>query len=297
MIDSRFGSPKFKDKLAKARNYQRNDPALFKRSKFLFFFLGILLLAIAYYLALSPRFLVKSVKFAPQGLNSELVADALKKMSGKRVYLIPSSHILLLTRQRFQKELQTEFPEIRKITSFKRLPPDRIEASLELREASYIWQSGEDYYLLDQDGVVFQKLLNYEPLAYSETLIVDRTLQPVTVGETLDVQMILEFINLAQELAPQEVPEVGLLSFSVPSVKSLDIFAKTSVGFEVYFDLERSVKAQLKNLALLLRQEIKPETWSGLSYIDLRLPNLAYYCYKDAPCAPESQSITNNNNQ
>ena len=156
----------------------------------------------------------------------------------------------------------------------------------------YVWQSGSDFYLLDQDGVVFQAIASYAPETFSQALIIDTSAAPVTAGEGLSIKPILEFVSRAKDAWQTHINQAGLVHFSVPGGKSQDILVKTTIGFNVLFDLERDPVEQLENLKILLNREILPETHGGLSYIDLRLPHMAYYCYKDAPCAPEYATST-----
>lgn len=302
----RFRRPEFQEKLARARRYQRKVVVGEEGGRSKFFQkiglrsnssrigAGIFLLLIAYFLFISRIFLVKHAEVVASGVGEAEVSEVLQRMEYQQIFLIPSNHILIFSQKRFLAALQKELPEIRRLSSFKRLFPDKVRVALEKREPLYVWQSGENYYLLDQDGVVFQKITNYQPAAFTQTLISDRTRREVKVGEELPIQTILHFVQETQRLWEKFVPQTSLVSFSVPGIKSLDIFAKTAIGFEVYFDLERKAETELKNLNLVLAQEIKAETYSGLSYIDLRLPTMVYYCYQDAPCALENESSKTN---
>lgn len=225
---------------------------------------------------------IDEVALETTGIASDAMAESLRQMSQDRIYLIPASHILIINQERLLPYLQKELPQIRTLTKFKRVFPDRIEIAIEERKPLYVWQSKDSFYLLDQDGVVFQKITNYNPAAYSQDLIIDTSGSEVRVGQELKLDKALAFIEQTSQI------KNDFTSFSLPASKSLDIFAKTSMGYEVYFDLDRSVNIQFANLDLLLSREIKPETLNGLSYIDLRLPDIAYYCYKDAPCATSS---------
>jgi hypothetical protein len=300
----RFRRPEFQRKLKQARQFQRKtDPvpegfwarvlqrlglgSIFSRAV-----ATIVLLVVVYFLTISQTFLVRAAVVHNSDLDNSQISEALHAMEQHRVYLIPSNHMVLLTKARLLRALQNELPQIRGITSFKRELPNKIELSLELRQPKYVWHAGQDYYLLDQDGVVFQKILDYQLTAYPEVLITDQTGEPVQPGQHLDVSGILNFVDSVETAWPQTVTQTSVQGFSLPGSLSLDIFIKTGIGFSVYFDLGRSVKTQLSNLALLLNQAIKPETYAGLSYIDLRLATTAYYCYKDAPCAPENATST-----
>lgn len=294
----RFGKTDFQEKLARARRFQRKpriEPAsryavflqkLGFHSRFTRTLAALLALIIVYYLTLSQYFLVKKVLLASDSLNPEQIEDVLKRMNHTRLAkIIPSNHIVFLQKKSLLESLQKDLPQVRDITAFKRVYPDQVELELEIREPIFVWQSGEDFYYLDQDATVFQKIPNYSPEVYAETLISDRISEPVKVGEELSPKRLFGFIKEIKNLWPEKISQTNLESFSVPGLESQDIFVKTVMGFQVYFDLERSAGKQIDILNLILSREIKPETYSGLSYIDLRLPTTAYYCYKDAPCA------------
>ncbi len=288
----RFRRPEFQEKLLRARRYQRPPAGWGFRSRLLSLLLGFLGLVVIYFLTLSQMFLVQeAVLPESSALTSQEVEGVFTSLGQERTYFIPRNHILVLNRQSLLRALQKEFPKVRQITAFARVLPNKLKIAIEERKPLYIWQSADNFYLLDQDGVVFQKINNYSAAAFSEILIVDRSQAEIKVGQELEVQKTLAFVAELKDRWPQEITETTLVSFSLPALKSSDLFLETAIGFGVYFDLERQVLPQLRNLSLVLSQEIKSETYTGLSYIDLRLPNTAYYCYQDAPCAiPSSPS-------
>ena len=224
--------------------------------------------------------------------NPEEIYTVLRKLEEEKIYLVPKNHILFLNKENVQKTIQKDQPQIKEITLFKRIFPNKLEFSVVRREPKYVWQSRDKYFLLDQEGVVFQELFNYDPAVYSETVISDQTGFKVNFGEDLGVSQTLDFIEKIKNDWAQVVPQTPYIGFAVPGRRSPDIFVRTGYGFQVYFDLERSATAQLENLNLVLSQEINQATFSGLSYVDLRLSNVAYYCYRDAPCAPEYSTST-----
>ena len=298
----RFGKTDFQEKLARARHFQRKpriEPAssgaaflqkLGFHSKFTRTLAGLLALIILYYLTLSQFFLVKKVLLASDSLNPKQIEDVLRRMSRTRLAkIVPSNHIVFLQKKSLLESLQKDLPQVRDIKSFKRIYPDQVALELEIREPIFVWQSGQDFFFLDQDAIVFQKILNYSPEVYAETVISDKIAEPVKVGEELSPKRPFEFIGEIMNLWPEKISQTNLESFAVPGLESQDVFVKTVMGFQVYFDIERGAGKQIDNLNLILGREIRPETYSGLSYIDLRLPTTAYYCYKDAPCAPEAQ--------
>lgn len=298
--EPRFRRPEFQRKLKKASMYSREigsteEPGAWYLARMLFsrkaaFLYLLIFLAAVYYLVFSPYFLVKKVALTTAGVKAEAVAAVLQELATQRTFFIPRNHLLLLNSQSFFPVLQKELPEVKRITYFRRHWPDWLEVGIEQREARYVWQSGLNYYFLDQDGIAFAKLPDYLPRLYPQGLIVDRSGAAVKLGQSLKIARQLAFVNELKREWPKAISQTSIASFSVPAVLSGDLFVKTSTGFEVYFDLERPVSDELGSLKLLLAEAIKPETYNGLAYIDVRLPNVAYYCYKDAACAETNES-------
>lgn len=232
--------------------------------------------------------MVREVAVSSEGPSSEQVSDVLKKMSQERIgYVIPGNHMAVLNRSRMLAALQKELPQVRQIKSFKRIYPNKLELVLEERQPFYVWQSGEEFFLLDQDGVIFRELTSYSPQTFSQILITDTSETEVQTGQELEIKKILAFVEEIKNNWALYIPQTSFVSFSISGIKSQDILARTATGYQVYFDMDRKAVKQLSNLKLILDGEINPETYSGLSYIDLRLATIAYYCYQDAPCALE----------
>lgn len=282
----RFRKPEFQEKLARARQFERRiGSARWPRYLAL-----VAALAVLYFLAVSQTFLVKEADVNENGPSAEQVRSTLSRVHRQRLwYIIPSNHILVLDKAILLAELRKTLPEVRTIKVLKKSWPNRLGLVIELREPHYVWQSGASFYLLDQDGVIFEQILSYTPETFSQSLIVDSSAAAVEPGATLAIQMIIKFVEDIRREWSGKINETNIVSFAVPAARSKDIIVKTGIGFNLYFDLERTVGEQLSDLKIVLREQIRPETFSGLSYIDLRLPSIAYYCYKDAPCAPENQ--------
>lgn len=293
--EPRFRGREFRRKLKKASTYTRKAASLEEprfdalrsllRSRAVRSLLLLVALAGIYYLVFSSYFLVKKVSVTTEGVQPGAIAEVLQSLRRHRTFFVPKNHILLLTKDSLLEALRTTVPEIKGITYYRRHWPDWIELGIEQREARYVWQSGENFYFIDQDGIPFAKLQNYFPELYTQELIVDRAAADVKLGEQLEAREHLAFIENLKSEWDGQIFQTKIAGFSIPGALSSDVFARTAFGFEVYFDLERGVSAQLSSLKLLLELEIRPETYNGLSYIDVRLPNVAYYCYKDALCA------------
>jgi len=287
--EARFRNPEFQEKLARARAYERRIGSS-QAPRYLALAAA---LAVLYFLAISQTFLVKEAGINENGPTVEQLQSILSRMQHQRLwFLIPQNHILILDKALLLPELRKDLPEVRTIKVLKKSWPNRVNLVLELREERYVWQSGLNYYLLDQDGVVFARIPSYTPEAFGQPLIADNSAAEIAPGTTLPIQPAIKFIEDIQLEWPEKISETNIVSFAVPAARSKDIIVKTSIGFSLYFDLQRSAAEQLSDLKLVLREQIRPETFSGLSYIDLRLPSIAYYCYQDALCAPENATST-----
>ena len=116
------------------------------------------------------------------GFSATEVSRAIAGMGASRKYLIPTNHILIVNAESVLTALQEEFPQIRSVTSFSRSGWDRVKLGIEERKSSYVWQSAGEFFLLDQDGVIFQRVLNYDPTSFPETLLVDRSDRVMQIG-------------------------------------------------------------------------------------------------------------------
>ncbi|MDP3740826.1 MAG: hypothetical protein Q8R08_00685 [bacterium] len=300
----RFGRPEFQEKLARARRFTRKSeplsPSLASRlfqglglkSGFArLALLGVFALAV-YFLTISDLFLVRQATLRSDGLGAEQINRVLGEIGKQRLYLVPKNHILLLTKSRVFAAMQREFPEIKRIEYYRRVFPNRIEIGLVERNGEYVLASREGYFLLDQDAVAFERIINYEPAAIPAPLIIDDSGTEVSLGENLEIQNVLNFLDKLRGEWPRDIHGIDIENFTLPGLAATDVKVRTSRGFIVYFDTSRDPKTQLRNLAYLLNSEIKPETHSGLSYIDLRLGSTGYFCFKDAPCALENATST-----
>ena len=288
--ESRFRKPEFQEKLAKARGYERAIRLGFGWKRILGL---IIVLVILYFLTVSHRFLVTTAVVSVPGPKPDQIEDVLLRTQRQYLfYIIPKNHILVLSKTSLLAEIQKELPGVRAINIFKKKWPNRVELVVEEREPLYVWHTGDKYFLLDQDGVVFQEIPSYTPETFSQILINDSSNEEVKNGDSLPIPGILAFIEQVRKNWNLNINQTNFESFSIPGVKTQDILIKTGIGFNIYFDLERDAQSQLENLRMILGREIRPETYTGLSYIDLRLPHMAYYCYKDAPCAPENSTST-----
>ncbi len=134
-----------------------------------------------------------------------------------------------------------------------------------------IWPQSESCFFADSDGLLFR-----EAPEISGTLLVtfygrgDQTL----LGYQVVASSTINFANQTKK----EMRSAGMAAtdFIIEGGIQPDLSVLTGEGWWVYFSLARPYLTQVKILQTLLADEIK-EKRATLQYVDLRMPNRAYY--------------------
>ncbi len=212
-----------------------------------FFRLSILLFILTgtvfYCLVFFPFFHIKEKEITILD-NEKVLAQDLKdiiKQKTKSIFLADLSSI--------EQTLLEKFIYLEEI-NIKREWPDGLTARIKERIAIGLW-CGKECYLVDKEGMELGEI----SLASTTLNLVihseqgaekDKMTTILEIDKKIDIE---EFIILADRLT-----------------------AKTTEGWEIYFDLEENISQQLFNLEALLEEQI-----SFNKYIDLRFGNRVYY--------------------
>jgi hypothetical protein len=132
-----------------------------------------------------------------------------------------------------------------------------------------VWVSGDNFYLLDDEGYVDKKINSDE---FSDLIkIYDQKKISVKVGDQITSP---DFIKFLQSIKSEfyNYTNLDLVKFEVQET-TFDLYVYTGAGFFVKFDTTRPVDKQLtdlKNIIIEHRGEIK-------EYVDVRISGWAYY--------------------
>ncbi len=152
-----------------------------------------------------------------------------------------------------------------------RVWPSGVTITVSERQLSLGWKSGGSVYVLDSNGVAVA-LVGEQGTKLA--VVTDSTSLPVTVGSRVVPQRFVQFtLSLAGELTP--MTGLAITSMSVPDTTS-ELYVKTSVGYTVKFDTTSGAEDQLTSLKTVLAT-LKTLKKTPAEYIDLRVPNKAYY--------------------
>lgn len=225
--------------------------------KFIFFL--IVLLALSYYLFLSPQFRIK-----------EMIVEGTNLLSAEDVKaaLPQDQNIFRFNVGYNEKKLLAKFPEIKEVQIYRGIPNALKIVVLE-REGRVIWQSGETKYLLSSQGEIAKVF----PADYPSDLplIIDSHSLPVVVGDKLVSPNFIAFIVNVFSTFYGEV-NIKPTTFEIGET-TFDVVLKTDAGFYVKLNSLRSSKKQLENLKTVLmakRADVH-------EYVDLRIDGWAYY--------------------
>lgn len=301
----KYQNPHFRQKLQQARSYRREIKKI--PSGFVEFFLaflhlntflgktaaGIGLLLIIY-IVYAPNFLtIKTIEI--HGSAEPVQATVLKSINE---YLIsnplrPQRNFLLLSKNGLANFLTTKNYYVEKVLKIEKKFPDKIIVEIEERYDKFLLKTPENVYVLTDDGLVSRELKNETadppttspptnliPLSVKENRAFTKTQAAADAAYFEHLNRIINGIN--QSLATQ-VTEIRLENFA-----RSDLEVETQKGFVVKFNITSDLDKVFKQLKPLLR-DVGEARISAIKYIDMRIKDRGYVCFKDAACAVETQ--------
>lgn len=262
------------------KSYRR--PHQIKRKKSIlknrFFWSSIFILAVLgtgfYFFIFSELFQVKEIIVqGAEKVFAENIESAVKEGLGKKILFFNTKSIFLVNMAQIRDNILQKFPQVEKLEIKKRFP-DVLNLTLEERKETGIFCRDALCFLLDSQGVIFEKFSAEElPLLKIQNLLFNKEIR---LGEKAVEKEILSLI-LEIESKLKEDLKILIAEALIASEDRLNV--KTSEGWEIYFSLKEDISWQLTKLILVLEKEIPPEKRGNLEYIDLRFSRV-YYKYR-----------------
>lgn len=288
----RFGSREFKNKVKSAANYKRVfSGGLSGTLKFWKYFGIAVALVIFYYLAISSRFVIADITVSGNhDVSTQEIEDAIASAGRARIFLIKKNNFFIMTQGSANNILTHALPNIKEITNYKRIWPNKVQITVKERTPGFVIVSNAKNFLIDDEGTVVSPIDDPRNLL----IVQDQLVEDFASGELLPNTKLAPFVIAMARQWPSKVSSpVSLVKF--PGKASNDVQFDTSEGWSVLFSTDRSVAAQLNDLAVILNKEIAAKDRARLAYIDLRLTKWAYYCFKATPCQQQAQPVDNTN--
>lgn len=191
------------------------------------------------------------------------------------------SNVFLFDASELSEAISTQFTfaDVQTSTSGQNL-----YLSITERTSNLLWQVGDDYYVVDLEGVVVRQLSQQEidlihnsentgELIEDLPIFLDKNNIPISVGDSVltesEIQGTFQFHQylLGQSLSCTQTVFDRLAGKWV----SVD----TDKGFQILFDPTGDVEQQAARLKVLMEKEIQES--ESLEYIDLRFGDHVYY--------------------
>ncbi|MDM8529656.1 FtsQ-type POTRA domain-containing protein [Anaerolineales bacterium HSG25] len=227
-------------------------------------FLLIGLLTLFYMLFSNPIFFV---------YGADIQGNA--AVSAKEIYLVSNLHnqsIFWLDAESISANI-TALPNVKSAEVTVHLPA-QVSIFVEERNPELLWETGQDSWWVDSEGVVVPPRGDTEGMLR----IIDNDQQPLEVGYKID-PTIIRGAQMLQNLVP------GLSAIQHSRAKGLTV--ATPQGWPVYLGDGSEIQRKLSSLTAVVTQ-IKTESLTPL-YIDLRNPLRPVY--REKPLIPIEQPM------
>jgi len=261
-----------------------------------------LVLGTVIYLAFwAPFFKIKEIKVSGANFVSAAEIEAAVRALGRQKFLkiIPQDTLFALSGKKIENKILTGFPALREV-KVKKIPFDKIEISVKERESAAIWcrtkaepilapvpadfatstaavqkkppPQSEQCFFIDEEGIAFRQAP--EISGTLATTFYGSSAQATVLGNQAVASSTIAFAKQLKKAAREIGLEITV--FLSEDQVSQDLSVLTSDGWWIYFDVNRSAKAQMNILDSLLNEEIKGKR-VNLQYVDLRIANRIYY--------------------
>jgi len=243
---------------------------IFKSKIFLLFLLFLIISGtIFYFVVFSSFFQIKEIKISGnKKVSVEEIRNNIAEQVDKRIIFFNTKSIFLADLKEINEILLEKFPRIEKI-DLNREFPDSLLAQIEERKPVAIFSEIEDYFFVDKEGIIFEKVfvIDSQILKIKKSaLVIDLELGKEIIGKEQLDQILKINSKLKDDL---KIPVEEILSISKKKIN-----AKTSEGWEIYFNPERDLEWQLAELSILLKERIPLEKRKNIEYIDLRFDKI-----------------------
>ena len=295
MLDSgdkriKYRSFRFKKELEKARLYKRAAKHVPETRYEIFFaklglaswqskFLMSLVFLGLIYLAYFPNFLfIKSVEIQGEQLAHETEHRQAINQFLNQSWAWPQKNLLLLSSSNLAKKLSTESWIISVDKIQKNWPNRLIVKVTERREFARVTTPEADY-VFSNDGRWLETMNSSSTPPNSLVLI--KSSVNIKPEEALPSAS-LDLIKILQNKIP-EVCHATISAYHINPGTNPDIEAETASGYRLIFDTSLDNKDTYENLSVLL-SKLSPDEKNRLAYIDLRVKNKAFTCFKGTSC-------------
>jgi cell division septal protein FtsQ len=214
-----------------------------------------------------------TIDLAPLSIEIEVH----NQLALKRWGIVAQDNILLAPASRIETDILAHFKKIKTVSVQKKLP-HTLMISVSERPTLLSWcVSDEKCFLIDDDGVAYEKRDALQEVSAGELQVNDRSQQDVTEGDGVISSDTARFANGIRVHLEQQSKVIIEMQATTPSRFSDEIEVKSQDGWSILFNTKLDPQKVAQDLAALLKKEISSDQQSKLKYIDMRTENRAYY--------------------
>ncbi len=261
-------------KYRKPHRIKKKQP-FFKKKYFFPTFFGFLFSILAIYLLVFSSFF-QIEKIIITGNAKTEKNDILKIIESKiqkTIFSYTTKSIFLADINEIKKTASNSFPQIDDLEIKKSFPDSLNVIVIERLGLAVFCNNDENCFLLDQEAVIFEPLLQESQLPRIEKLNNEKQFQ---LGEQIiEEDLVLKILKIFSVLTELNIKAEKALIVSSDRVNVL-----TDQGWDIYFDPQKDLNWQLTKLEALLKEYVPLEDKNQLDYIELRFGDLAPFKYK-----------------
>jgi len=176
-------------------------------------------------------------------------------------------NLFFVPEARLKRKLKSRLLQIKEVRFRKNLWRKQLILVIQEQGTSIVWETNNQRFLVNENGVVYDRAPETTPLITVE----DLKNVPVEQGQRIVTKSFIDFVTSVVANLPRKTALMAE-RIVVPET-TFEIEVYTNRSFKLIFDTTRSVDTQLGNLARVLKQIGN----QPLQYIDLRIEDRVYY--------------------
>ncbi|HBO17100.1 MAG: hypothetical protein UR69_C0002G0246 [Candidatus Moranbacteria bacterium GW2011_GWE2_35_2-] len=284
-------------------NKKKDKKIRHKRSVFLrslFYFLLISFVIISLYTLFFSGFL-KITDISLRGMKDlkqeDVIFVANDYLAGNYIGIVPKNNFILVFSGVLEKKILEQFKKIRGVKIEKEFP-NRLNIIVDERDSLLVWISGNDKFIIDENGKAYEKADFSSKLILENNLvsIQDQSNRPVSIGDEI---LNSEYINFSLNIKNRIEKETDLKiedQYRTSSRIAEEVIIRTQEGWSIYFNSKLGLNYSIRILKTFLEKQINREQRIDLEYVDLRIEKKIYYKMKKKESENDTSEEDGNEN-
>ncbi|MCF7820797.1 MAG: hypothetical protein K9M44_05035 [Candidatus Pacebacteria bacterium] len=270
--DKSFENPFFKDK-------RQGRGSKSKKYKFKIIIFTTLIVAIVFtaiwFFYISETFKIKVIEISGElRVDKAEIENLVREDLDKKYFIFSQSNLFVFSQQDLETHLQNKY-NFAKI-EIEKIIPDKLVIKAVERSYKAIWFESGNYYYIDDQGFILEKINNLEALKPEDFPIIENQSSDLISDNSISQSTeTLNFAIKAWQALKARQTSLVIEKFIINNEKN-SLNAKLIGGPILYLNLLKEPQDQINNLIILHQEQLQADIFS-LSYIDLRYDEKIFY--------------------